>query len=352
MFALSLLAAGALALQTSAFLVPLEVSRGAGIAQMGEEMKHQVVELDCPQCPFAGADGDGSVWSQGDDSVKIRLDLDITDDDQFLQINGQPVYPPPRTLIPVALKAPEIQTSDQSQSQPLRLGYALEVLPAMTEVSDVTLTPIELTVLDLEGVSVNVDTVKIDLIQSWGHMHIARVTRLPYAESPGANVCTTSICRLRAIIANRLRKMVQSAKAHAGKAKTWIKNTCSGWKHPKADAEHKDHINAEPKDCMKPHRHLHHGLHRHGRFRHFVEQTVHFFVLPAIFGVMGGLLACALGMLVGQALAYLLNRRSRRDLGSQIIETVVEADEKDALMESGEMPPQYADVDIVVVEQK
>lgn len=260
----------------------------------------------------------------------------------------------------MALKAPEIRTSDQSQSQPLLLGYALEVLPAITEVSDVALTPIQLTVLDLQGVSVNVDTVKIDLMQSWGHMHIARVSRLPYAESPGADVCTTSICRLRAIIANRLRKMVQSAKAHAGQAKTWIKNTCSGWKHAKVDTEHKDHMNAEhmenmhaePKDCMKSHHRMHHGHHGYGRFRHFVGQTVHFFVLPAIFGVIGGLLACALGMLVGQALAYLLNRRSRRDHVSQITEIVVEADEKDALMESGEMPPQYEDVDIVVVEQK
>lgn len=233
----------------------------------------------------------------------------------------------------------------------------------MTEVSDIALTPIHFTILDLQGVSVNVDTVKIDLIQSWGHMHIARVTRIPYAESPGANVCITSICRLRAIIANRLRKMVEATKAHAGKAKTWIKNTCSGWRHPKVDAEHMKNVNANPKDCkdaqhkdhMTPHHRLHHGHyqhHGHGRFRHFVRQTVHFFVLPAIFGVIGGLLACSLGMLVGQALAYLMNRRSRRDRVIEIVEAAVETDEKDALMESGEMPPQYEDVDIVVVEQK
>lgn len=66
-----LLAAGALALQASAFLIPLEVSQEAGIAQMDKEMKHQVVELDCPQCPFAGSDGDGSVWTQGNDPINI-----------------------------------------------------------------------------------------------------------------------------------------------------------------------------------------------------------------------------------------------------------------------------------------
>ncbi len=71
MFSTSLLAAGALALQASAFLIPLEVSREAGIAQMDKEMKHQIVELDCPQCPFAGSDGDGSVWTRGHDAVNI-----------------------------------------------------------------------------------------------------------------------------------------------------------------------------------------------------------------------------------------------------------------------------------------
>ena len=71
MFFTSVLAAGALALQTSAFLLPLEVSREAGVPQIDKELKHQVVELDCPQCPFAGSDGDGSVWLQEDIPVSI-----------------------------------------------------------------------------------------------------------------------------------------------------------------------------------------------------------------------------------------------------------------------------------------
>ncbi len=160
--------------------------------------------------------------------------------------------------------------------------------------------------------------------------------------------------------------MVEATKSHAGKAKTWIKNTCSGWRHARLDAVHKYHMNAKPKDCTdaqrkdqaRPHYRLHHGHrghyshHAESRFRHFLRRTLHFFVLPAIFGVIGGLLACTLGMLVGQALAYLLNRRSRRDRVAQMMEAAVETDEKDALMEGEEMLPQYEDVDIVVVEQK
>jgi hypothetical protein len=61
-----LLAAGALAVQTSAFLVPLEVAQEA--AKNNKELKHQTVELDCPSCPFAGPEGDGSVWTQQEDA--------------------------------------------------------------------------------------------------------------------------------------------------------------------------------------------------------------------------------------------------------------------------------------------
>lgn len=66
----SLLAAGALAVHSSAFLIPLEVSREAGITP-AKELKHQVLELDCPGCPFAGEGGDGSVWIQENDPVSI-----------------------------------------------------------------------------------------------------------------------------------------------------------------------------------------------------------------------------------------------------------------------------------------
>ena len=57
------LAAGALALRASAFLIPLEVSEAKGTAESGE-LKHQVVDLDCPGCAFASADGDHLVWTQ------------------------------------------------------------------------------------------------------------------------------------------------------------------------------------------------------------------------------------------------------------------------------------------------
>lgn len=331
----SIFAAGALALQASAFLVPLEVAHTAEIAQHDKELKHKVLELDCQNCPFAGPDGDGSIWAQDDSPVNIHLEFDVTDDDQFLQINGQPVFPPPQTLIPITLKASQIRTSDQSQTGPLRLGYALEILPTVTEVTDISLTTVQLTILDIQGIPVKVDTVKIDVVQSWGHTHIARITRIPYSQSPGTDQCVTSICRLRAIIADRLGKMIDAAKAHASKAKGWFKNGCWGRKHAQENAK---------QGQKRPHHHAHH---RHGGFRHFMKQTFHFVVLPAMLGVSFGLAVCVIGMVIGQTLARCVKRPRRADA-----EIPVEEDEKDALMETGEMPPQYEDVDVVVVEQK
>lgn len=333
----SLFAAGALVLQASAFLIPLEASQGLGYAQTKTEQKHQVIDLDCPSCTFVGEDGDDSVWTlppKEAEPISIHLEFDLTEDDQFLLINGQPVFPP-QTIIPT-LKASQIRTSDQSQTQPLRLGYALEILPTNTEVADISLTSIQLTILDLQGVSVKVDTVKIDVIQSWGHLHIARVTTLPFADSPGANVCQTAICRLRSIVAHHLRKMMEAARAHAGKATTWIKNGCSGRKHAQKGAA---------QEAGKPYHHGHHG---YARLHHFVMQTLHYFVIPALFGIIGGLFACVLGMFVGQALAFVLKRRSGSE-GARGLEAAIEEDEKDALVENGEMPPQYEDMDVIVV---
>lgn len=67
----SIFATGALALQASAFLVPLEVAHGAEIAQHNQALKHQVLELECPDCLFAGPDGDGSVWAQDESPINI-----------------------------------------------------------------------------------------------------------------------------------------------------------------------------------------------------------------------------------------------------------------------------------------
>lgn len=63
-------------------------------------------------------------------------------------------------------------------------------------------------------------------------------------------------------------------------------------------------------------------------------------------------MASAVGMLVGQSLVYLwfrFHRRGQRG-NARIVEIAVAEDEKDALVDTQELPPQYEDVEAVSVE--
>jgi hypothetical protein len=63
-------------------------------------------------------------------------------------------------------------------------------------------------------------------------------------------------------------------------------------------------------------------------------------------------MACAVGMLVGQALVYLWFRfhRGGQRGNIRLVEVAVSEDEKDALVETEDLPPHYDDVNVVVVE--
>jgi hypothetical protein len=77
MLLVSLFATSALAWQTSAFLVPLKGSPEAQIPPKGEELRHRIVDLDCPNCPFAGPDGNGSTWTVDDKPISVVSSLNI-----------------------------------------------------------------------------------------------------------------------------------------------------------------------------------------------------------------------------------------------------------------------------------
>jgi hypothetical protein len=68
----SALVAGILALQASAFLVPLEISKAAKqakgkIESIWSQSAHSV-ELDCPNCPLLASPGTGVEWDEDDEN--------------------------------------------------------------------------------------------------------------------------------------------------------------------------------------------------------------------------------------------------------------------------------------------
>ena len=257
-----------------------------------------------------------------------------------LQINGQTVFSLNTPVAPPALTAPQVRVSDSTPSRPLRLGYAIELLPAVSfEHEKGKIIALQLTIFDLDGAPVHVDTVKIDLLMNIGGLSVAKISNIPFAQSPGATECTTSLCRFRAIVIARIRSILEAAKARAHAAGAWVKGGCRGKKTG-------GHHGQAPGDRAH---HRHHGHHKMHRFGHILRQTLRFFIIPALLGVIGGLMASAVGMLVGQALVYLWFRfhRGGQRGNIRIVEVAVSEDEKDALVESGDLPPTYEDVEDV-----
>ncbi len=237
----------------------------------------------------------------------------------------------------------------------MQLDFAWERLAPVTSADDPdkSIIPTRFTILGLHGHPVKVDTLAIDLVQSPRSTAIARVANIPFADTPGASTCDTgakwSLCRLRAIITARLQAIMEAAKEHAQAAHGWVKGG-KGCGRGKAGAHggHRGHGHQMGKNGHHGH---HYRAHRLGRM---LYQTLRFFIIPALLGVIGGLMASAIGMLVGQLISYLWIRFHRgghrgdvvRDI--RVIEIVVDEDEKDALMldvDDLPPPPEYRDVE-------
>lgn len=238
--------------------------------------------------------------------------------------------------LPEQLEAHILKTDDTVEIEDVgayRLSFALERLePVKSENEEEMLTPIRFTVLAVGGESVKVDTVSIHLLRTAEELIVMNVDTIPFEGTPGSGSCddasSWSLCRLAAIVKARLATVMATAKAHAQKG--W--HGCHKHRHGK-HGHHKKHGH---------HRH-HWRAHRIG---HLIHQTIRFFVIPALLGVIGGLMASAVGMLVGQIIVALwikFRRGGRRGNASQqarLVEVVVVEDEKHALLED-DLPPQY-----------
>ena len=248
------------------------------------------------------------------------------------------------------------------------MGWALEVLPPVTNKAEPEkeLCTLQFTVLDLKGIPVEVDSIRIDVLKqktpgSASTLSIVKLTPISFSSTPGATSCQNasqwSMCRLRAIVVARVHAMLEAAKAHAGAAKTWVKGGCKGKKGPFGGHRGPFGGRKGPFNGHRPHGHgedrPHHGPPHRGRhFGHVLHQILRFFIVPALLGIIGGLLASAVGMIVGQLIVCVWTRfhRGAQRGNMRIIEVAVGEDEKDALvLGSEELPPQYSDVEAVIV---
>lgn len=224
----------------------------------------------------------------------------------------------------------------------------------------VSLIPIEFTVLKMNDVPVKVNTIVLKVIKTPDDSYvIVHTEQIPFQSTPGAKACEGArpwaLCRVKAIVADKLRKIMEAAKGKANKVHGWVKDKTSGCgkdrahgkhshPHPHGDHPHGDHPRPHH---MGKHHGGHHG-HRFHRLSHMIHQTLRFFVVPALLGIIGGLTASAIGMLVGQAIVYLWFRTYRNGQRGPLRiyeqEIVIIDEEQDGLLAGNDDAlPKYED---------
>ncbi|KAJ5165039.1 uncharacterized protein N7500_006869 [Penicillium coprophilum] len=379
MFVRSVLMGGAAALGASALLVVPEMESKVDTIEDGfvniqpmlmQEVHHAIVDLPCSECPSRETNDEGVVsWTEGKPS---SLTLDFSIEDNRLLANGRQIFPPAPPIPILAVQ----QNEEGEDSNPMPVGYALEIMPmeAPSDEPGYELLDVRFTVLDLETHPVPVDTVAITVLQDPnGELFIARTVienttpasdRLSWKECHGKAKC------LQELLVYRIRGLLAGAKARVmGMAKAGRKG-CHGKSKGKAMGHHEEGHSGMPfpppppfgkdgpgREMFGPgghHAHSHgsarpHQHHPyHGAFARAFSRIVHFVVVPAVLGVLAGLTASAIGMLVGQAVVFLWRRyRGTTSAEHRAAWEDGEASEKQGLMtiprSSEEVLPEYTE---------
>lgn len=342
--------------------------------------KTEVLNLECPGCPYAAAHredrdagpvNEGIAWIQ---NVENSIHLEFDTHENGLQVNGHPIYPFEAALQArsTLVKATQIRKDTHERSVDFPLNFVADASAPVTSPDNdgIQLISIEFTILGLNGIPVKVPTISIKLIKTPHNEYvITQLLVVPFHKTPGAKTCESStswsLCRVKAILAAHLKSMIEAAKERCHKMQAWIEQRPKGCKgkrphasgpHPHDDHENKHHHN--PEDHPPHHHHNNNQLGGHGkhhkyhRVGHMLHQMVRFFVIPAFLGIIGGLAASAIGMLVGQAIVFFWVRTYRNGqrgpLRARQEEIIIVEGEKDGLLEEVEEAlPEYTDIVVV-----
>jgi hypothetical protein len=373
---LAALAAGLVSVHTtSAFLIPPSTSLSdLQITQVktatnspsifGADLPWEV-ELACPGCPWAGVEdinGTQTQWSRDFETSLVSafnsesgpvarsrdhitlttlqlISVSASSANGLLLNNVATLLSPSSAPVPAALYATQKLTSTGATSLPFPIDFILERLEPITSHNDRhrVLLPVRFTIVGFAGHAVHVDTLAIDLLASDGgrELGVVRVQKVPFGTTPGAASCPDdevwSLCRVRAIIQHRVLETMRAMRAKAAAAKGWVRGGCHrGLAHGMQRAQYRDHNGPEG------HRH-HGGRHMAHRYATMLHSALRFFVIPALLGVIGGLLASAVGMLVGQFIVFVwlrVVRRGRRKPFRREVVVVDENGEKCGLLEA------------------
>jgi hypothetical protein len=317
--------------------------------------------------------------------------LDFLVEDSRMLANGRQIFPPAPPTPILAIQ----QNEDGKHSDAVPVGYALEIMPVPHGPHDepgYDLIDLRFTVLDVEDHPVPVDTVAISFIQTpQGEIFIARagiekttpITKhTSWRECHGKTKCLQELLmtRIRGLLAGAKNRVMGLAKSGRKGCHGKSKGNTMGHHDPHGPHDHheegsdgmhfpppppfgEENFEAEEfgpgghhghghghahgfSDNGRPRPHHHHG--HHSAFARTFSRVVHFIVVPAVLGVLAGLTASAVGMLVGQAVVFLWQRyRGTQPTEHKAAWEQGEACEKQGLMAetrySEEVLPEYTE---------
>lgn len=395
-----LLAVAGLSAATHAILLPPGIS--SHDAEVVEALpfetaslaQTQSLSLDCPGCPpvFKNHHGKPKHHKQHSSHLELEFSVDRSAETDRLMLNGFELYPnsDPFTNLLVApqvadkrkhhkdhknhdkhMKGEEEHDGDNSRVLPSHhkfrpghhgkpkiveqpLGFSLQIHPVQKTADDnLDLVLLDLQIIEVGSVFVEgLPNIRVNMIKSpQDDLLIAKIeqTASENVSSPkgdGAE-CTTTLCKLKAIIADKINKM----KMHG----------CAGMMGGKAGHHHGQ---SQPAG----HHDEHYGMfNRPNGWSLFFSKVTSHIILPVLVGLVAGVTVAVVSMLVGTVLVGLFRKfvrgqsffpqhRCRLHPGGRHhkaaqMEAAVD-EEKSGLMENQEAdPPSYDQAEVHHVER-
>lgn len=316
----SLIAAAGLAASTNAFLLPVppETSKNDIIATLPVPVKvvdvpitaeSQTLNLNCPDCPIRvfghrGKNGKAKIKTDILSHLELEFTIDHAAESDRLMLNGFELYPHTNPMSQVLAghilaaelvpefkhKRPGHHRHVQTGAHPL--GFGLRVSPVAKDQED----NFELLVVDLQIIEVGniivdgIPNVQVKLIKTpkGGLMmaDIATTASETIQKNPmdKQEECTTLICKWRAMLLQQFGR--------------FRNKPCGG--RPGKTVEQAEDAQESP---APEHPKMRHG-HR-AKWGHLLKNIASHILLPIAVGIMAGVAASLLGMMVGTAIVCL-----------------------------------------------
>ncbi|KAI9732201.1 MAG: hypothetical protein M1834_004298 [Cirrosporium novae-zelandiae] len=379
----SAVSVAALASSAAAFLIPPDIDAVSLPPKATEidpmyipQLNVQTLKLNCPGCPFAQPKEDGGkVWVEGVDNSLV---LNFTLDNDNLSLNNVPLNLD-NSLVTEPIFATQESADQTSELLPVSylMMYPAPIVDAETHNQ---ILDIHLKIIALAGQAITPDMVTVHAIKTpSGRMLLAEYETRPSdsdefgwmspteeEDSNFAKDCTTSLCKAKAIMAAKVKEMMENIAAAKNRLSDKVKG-CHGNMRPHGPPPQGPHGHHGMEDMMEGEPHPHHGPHphhhprpmmhhRHGKLATFLHIFL-MMLVPLVLGIAAGIVVRIIGMVVGMLIVTSWRRiRGNRRHGEY--ESVEQADLEDAVIVNDEKevvqhvdaPPQYEELEGTAVE--